>query len=413
MGPPMKRYIHNISIIFSLFLIASGCATYRAQEVGPTTILQAQEEIPESELLDVGITVFKSDEITEEKAKEEGTHPEIRNAEVHYMPYHLNNTLQQSSHWGAVRVIPDENAAVDLMVKGEVLESNGEHLILKVDVVDAAGNIWMSKAYEAEATEKTYTDNVLGEKDAFQDLYNTIANDMTAYKEKLSSEEIQTIRTISKLKFAEDFAPDAFDKYLIKNKDNTVSINRIPADDDPMMERLLRIRERDHMYVDTLNEYYETFYSEMWPPYLEWRKANFVEQTARKEIKRKALVRQIVGAMMVAAAIGLGAGDVSGTAALQSMLIVGGGAVIVNGINISKEAEIHSAAIQELSESFGNEMKPVVMEFEGEKYELTGSAEEQYKRWRELLRKIYYSETGFVEPDVPEKERPEGDQASP
>lgn len=410
----MKRHFRYISVFLSLFFIAGGCATHRAQEVGPTRILQAQEEIPETELLDVGITVFESDELTEEKAKEEGTNPEIRKAEVHYMPYHLNNTLQQSSHWGAVRVIPDENAAADLVVKGEVLESNGEHLILKVEVVDAAGNIWMSKVYEAEATEKTYKDNVMGEKDAFQDLYNSIANDMAAYKGKLSTEDIKTIRTISKLKFATDFAPDAFDNYLIKNKDNTVSINRLPADDDPMMERLLRIRERDHMYVDTLNEYYETFYTEMWPQYEEWRKANFIEQTARREIKRKALVQQIVGAMMIAAAIGLGAGDVNGTAALQSLMVVGGGAIIVNGINISKEAEIHSAAIQELSESFGNEMKPIVMEFQGERYELTGSAQEQYKRWRELLRKIYYSETGFVEPDVepdaPEKERPEGDQ---
>ena len=409
----MKKRIHYIPIIFLLFLIANGCATYGAQEVGPTPILQAQEEIAETELLDVGITVFQSSELTEEKAEEEGTHPEIRNAEVHFMPYHLNTTLQQSSHWGAVRVIPDENAAVDLMVKGEVLESNGEHLILKVDVLDAAGNIWMSKAYEAEATEKNYTDNVLGEKDAYQDLYNTIANDMAIYKGELSPSEIQKIRTISKLKFAADFAPDAFGNYLTKNEDNIISLNRMPSDDDPMIERLLRIRERDHMYVDTLNEYYEVFYNEMWPAYEEWRKANFVEQTARREIKRKALVRQIVGAMMVAAAIGLGAGDVSGTAALQSLLIVGGGAVIVNGINISKEAEIHSAAIQELSESFGNEMQPVVMEFEGEQYELTGSAEEQYQRWRELLRNIYYSETGFVEPDVPEKEPPEGEQSNP
>ena len=72
--------------------------------------------------------------------------------------------------------------------------------------------------------------------------------------------------------------------------------------------------------------------------------------------------------------------------------------MIIDGFNISKEAEIHSAAIQELSESFGNEMKPVVMEFQGKKYELTGSAEEQFKRWRELLRKIYKAETGF-DPD--------------
>jgi len=78
---------------------------------------------------------------------------------------------------------------------------------------------------------------------------------------------------------------------------------------------------------------------------------------------------------------------------------------MVDGFNISKQAEIHRMAIQELSESFGSEMKPVVMEFKGKEYELTGSAEEQYKHWRELLRKIYYEETGFEQPDDLETSR--------
>jgi hypothetical protein len=38
------------------------------------------------------------------------------------------------------------------------------------------------------------------------------------------------------------------------------------------------------------------------------------------------------------------------------------------------------------------------MEFQGKTYELTGSAEEQYRRWRELLRQIYDAETGFDDP---------------
>jgi hypothetical protein len=39
------------------------------------------------------------------------------------------------------------------------------------------------------------------------------------------------------------------------------------------------------------------------------------------------------------------------------------------------------------------------MEFEGQQYELTGSAEEQFKRWRELLEQIYFLETG-LDPDA-------------
>ena len=65
---------------------------------------------------------------------------------------------------------------------------------------------------------------------------------------------------------------------------------------------------------------------------------------------------------------------------------------------------MHSAAIEELSESFGDEMQPVTMEFEGRQYELTGTAEEQFKRWRELLRQIYFTETGFEPASSPDEQ---------
>jgi malonyl CoA-acyl carrier protein transacylase len=76
------------------------------------------------------------------------------------------------------------------------------------------------------------------------------------------------------------------------------------------------------------------------------------------------------------------------------MAIVGG-QVLIMGWNVSKEAEMHSVAIEELGESFGNEVQPVIMEFEGQQYVLTGTAEDQLKRWKELLRQIYFTETGF------------------
>ena len=393
-----KFGFHNLASITISLLILSGCATYYAQKVSPTMILRAQEEIPEDQLLDVGILVFESKEITAEEAEDEGTNNDIRKAENHFIPYHLKNTLRQSSQWGAVRVIPTETDSVDLLVKGKILESNGERLGLQIEVTDAADKIWFSKKYKAEATRSTYAGNRLGEKDAFQDLYNTIANDMAKYKAELSPDEIRKIRTTAKLKYAAEFAPEAFGGYLAKDKKDIITIKRLPAADDSMMERLLKIREREYMYVDTLNEQYDQFYNEMWPSYENWRNLNMTERRAMKEIKKRALTRQLIGALLIAGAIAAGSIDSINTGALQAGMIIIGGQVIISGFNISKEAEIHEAAIQELSESFSSEMKPIVMEFEGKQYELTGSAEEQFKQWRELLRKIYYAETGF-DPD--------------
>jgi hypothetical protein len=391
----MKQgYVPIIPLLVILFML-HGCATVSVHDVSPTPINHAQEEIPEDSLLDVGILVFNPGELSKEDKEKEGTNAEIRKAESHFIPVHLQYTLQRSSHWGAVQVIPTEETSVDVVVKGEIIKSNGEELDLKVAVLDATGKEWFRRIYKADAETWSYEANEMGERDAFQDLYNAVANHMTEYMEGLSDEETLEIREISKLKFAANIAKNPYKAYLKKDKKGRITIKRLPADNDPMLGRVLQIRERDLMYVDVLNEYYETYYARMFPEYEAWRKADLTERKSVRAIKKDAMVRKVAGILLMAAAVGLGMSDVKGTGALQATMAIVGGQVFVDGINISGETKIHAAAIQELSESFGSEMEPITMEFEGKKYELTGSAEEQYERWQELLRKIYEAETGF------------------
>jgi hypothetical protein len=400
----MKSSIYNSLLFLAAILTLAGCATYGSRSVGPTPIELAKTEIPEGQLIDVGILVFETKELTPEEAKDEGTSLEIRKAESHFMPYHLKNTLHQSGQWGAIQVVPAETNTVDLLVKGKILESNGENLVLEIDVVDATGKRWFKRKYSAEASASAYSGNKAGEKDAYQDLYNTIANDMAEYKNKQSAADIKTIRTVSKLKFAREYAPDAFDAYLAQDKKGHLSIKRLPADNDPMMARLLNIREREYMYLDALNQQYDWFYNQMWPSYENWRQLNLTEREAIHKVKREALTKQLLGALLVAGAIAAGSQNSNVGRAMAPAMVIIGGQVFISGWNVSKEAEIHSTAIEELSESFGNEMQPVTMEFEGKQYKLTGPAEEQFKHWKLLLRQIYLAETGF-EPTPSDEEQ--------
>ena len=397
-----KTIIHCIMILTAM-IAPWGCATYNAQKVGPTPIEQARTEIPEEQLLDVGILVFETKELTPERAEKEGTNANIRQAETHFIPYHLKNTLHQSSHWGAIQVVPAETSSVDLLVKGNILESNGEHLVLEIDVIDASQKRWFKKTYSAEASETYYSGNTPGEKDAYQDIYNAIANDMARYKTKLTAAQIKSIRTVAKLKFAQEFAPDAFDGYLKAGDKKQLSVNRLPAENDPMMQRLMQIREREYMYVDTLNQQYEGFYAEMWPAYENWRQLNLTEREAIKKIKREAMTKQLLGALLIAGAIAAGSQDSNIGRAMAPAMVIIGGQVFISGWNVSKESEMHKAAIEELSDSFGAEMQPVTMDFEGQQYELTGSAEEQFKNWKKLLRQIYFAETGFEPTPLPDQ----------
>jgi hypothetical protein len=406
----MKSGMYNSILFLAAILTLAGCATYGSRNVGPTPIELAKTEIPEEQLIDVGILVFETKELTPEAAKDEGTSTAIRKAESHFMPYHLKNTLHQSGHWGAVQVIPAETNSVDLVVKGKILESNGQKLVLEIDVADATGKRWFKRKYSAEASASSYSGTKVGEKDAYQDLYNAIANDMAEYKKNLSVADIKTIRTVSKLKFAREFAPDAFNGYLTQDKKGRLSVKRLPADNDPMMVRLLNIREREYMYVDTLNRQYDRFYNQMWPSYENWRTLNLTEREAIDKINREAITKQLLGALLIAGAIAAGSQDSNIGRAMAPAMVIIGGQVFISGWNISKEAEIHSAAIEELSESFGDEMQPVTMEFEGKQYELTGSAEEQFKHWKQLLRQIYFAETGFEPAVSPESQNMNQDQ---
>jgi hypothetical protein len=130
----MKPSVYKCILFFASILAFTGCATHGAHKVNPTAIEAAKAEIPENQLIDVGILVFESEELTPKKAEKEGTNADIRKAESHFMPYHLKNTLHQSGHWGAIQVVPAETNSVDLLVKGKIIESNGEVLFLEISV---------------------------------------------------------------------------------------------------------------------------------------------------------------------------------------------------------------------------------------------------------------------------------------
>lgn len=356
----------------------------------------------------MGVVVFSSPSMTEEEAREKGTHNKVRQSEDHYIPCQVRNTLQQSAQWGAVRVLPDAGASHDVVVNGEILESNGQTLVVRVTVSDATGRQWFEQAYAAEATGANYRDNVPWQKDAFQDLYNTISNEMAAYREILTPEEILEIRRVSQLKFARDFAPEAYGDYLVKNEDGDLQPKRLPADNDPMMQRLMTIREREYMFIDTLNQYYDGFYASMWPSYENWRKLDLIERLARDELEHSSLIRKIGGILLVATAIALDASSSRSPHVTSGLLVISGGQLFWSGLNLSKQAEMHSAAIEELSESFGADMEPIILDIQGQTHELSGTAQEQYRQWRGLLKEIYLRETGIVPPDVFPTDAPEG-----
>jgi len=367
-----------------------------ADQVRP---MVAGQELDSSELLDVAIVIFDSAELTDKEISEMGLSEEIRRAEERYMPIQLKYTMQRTGYWGAVRVVPAPSKA-HIQVRGTIVHSDGEQLTLEIEAYDSRKVKWFEKTYSEELRLSDYSGIAPEKKDPFQDLYNTIANDLATHRGKLTAEDFQQIQQVSELRTAHDMAPDAFDGHLKVDQDGKYEIVRLPAENDPMLQRVRAIQLRDDMLVDTINSYYEVYYNDLWQPYSDWRKLYNEELVAMKEIKKQAVTRQLLGLAAIIGGVAMSTNSNTSSSGLPGVMVIGGAAAIYSGFQKSQEARIHKDVIEELSISFSSEAEPLVVEVVGETVRLTGTAEEQYRQWRQMLREIYAAETGF--PVVPQ-----------
>jgi uncharacterized protein YbjQ (UPF0145 family) len=375
-----------------------GCATGPVKQiVEPTNAIHADRPVPEAALLDVGIQVLETAAISAEAAREKSTDPKILEAEARYIPFHLKKTLQQTGQWGAVRVVPARAEEVDVNVSGKLLESNGEKLRVEIKVVDATGRLWFHNEYVAEATDQSYEAlDKTRDRDPYQDLYNSIANDMLAYRQQLTARETSAIRQVALLKFARSVAPYAFAPYLVQEKDGLTKVSKLPADDDPMFERANRIRAREHMFIDTVNNFYGNLYDDMRQPYGQWRQSYLKELNQQRELERKVWERRILGAAAIVGAAFVGGNSNSpGSAAARNILIIGGYEIIRSSGQFANDARVHEAALKELGVSFKADVAPVLDEVEGRTIKLSGSVDTQYAEWRRTLRELFTAETGL------------------
>jgi hypothetical protein len=136
----------------------------------------------------------------------------------------------------------------------------------------------------------------------------------------------------------------------------------------------------------------------MWSPYVEWRRYNLIEQISIRQARGDSIKQAAAGIIMIAAAILLEINDVDNASTIRDVLIIGGSQVVINGINVSKRAEIHRETLRELSDSFSSDAKTILIELEGQTVALTGSVDEQMKQWKDLLRKIHEKENEFPDP---------------
>ena len=402
----MRLLLNPTILMIWLITGLAGCSTQTVRVVDMTPPKQLAQSLPEDQLLDVGISTFIGNipEDYDERIAQIIS-PEIRRAEIQYLPYITKNLIQSSGNWGAVRVVPRPSLAVDVIVSGEIIESTGETLKLKIAVHDATGRQWYEKDYSALASKYAYEDSFPQDIDAFQSIYKEITDDLLEYRLTLSKSDIQRIRAVAEMRFAQSFSSEAFGEHVSQEESGQYRLLKLPSEDDPMLASVRKVREREYLFIDTIDEYYANFHRSVYPTYQVWRKASYVDMITYKKLQTQAKNRIVGGAIGLVGSVGTiyasddWAADTSGIAG-----VIGSATVISKAILKKNEAEQYAERLRELATETERELVPTTIELENRTVKLQGSVEEQYTELRSILKTLYYEDLELPLPEGPSVE---------
>ena len=122
----------------------------------------------------------------------------------------------------------------------------------------------------------------------------------------MAKSQVSRVRQVAELKFAAEFAPAIYGGYLKKDnsanhkKRNDVLANlfsaitppgggkdkeiyqviRLPAENDPSFQRIQRIRARENLLIETLDQQYDGLAQSIQSAYTQWRNARLTEMNA-------------------------------------------------------------------------------------------------------------------------------------
>jgi hypothetical protein len=317
----------------------------------------------------------------------------VRYAESIYFSNQLAKTMEKSGAWGAIRVVPHTDVVMDLYVTGTILQSDGETLDLEIRAFDSSGREWLKERHRQVVGKYTYDRRLKLASDPFQNLFTTIANNVLKVREQMTLDDALRLRQVSELRFARDFSPEAFAAYINESDGGILTIERLPAEDDSILERVDRIRERDNLYVDTMQDYYDTFSRQMHEPYQEFRRVSYDSVVKARQLKKRGNKQMIAGVAAIIAGI---YGRTQASSWMQmdgsTATAAAGGYVLKQGLETKQKSAEQTERLAEMGSSLEAMIAPQVIALEDRTVTLTGTVQAQYEQWRELLYEIYQEE---------------------
>ena len=312
--------------------------------------------------LDIGITISSDIPLQSGTAMERA----FRETEAQLLGAKQRRVFENAGQWGVVRLYPQPSLIPQLMLDMVVLQSDGRQLRVHAMLTGVHGDTLLSDTYlDYASSEGVLTaDN----EDPFTDLFHRIHNDV-ATKVALMPESEDYLRQLSFLRYAQQLAPQAFEAYLSREGESW-QLLRAPAEQDPMYQRISKLREYELLFVDTIDEQLTSALREIDTAYRLWLRAS-KEQLDWLEKRRARGVNAE------------GLADDSAFARHQAVYAA------------YRSLKIHEQELFELVLDLESESRSTALEIEETVVTLEGTLEQQYREWREALAKIMMLENVF------------------
>jgi len=361
---------------FFLTLLVAGCQTVsdpgavdsdsiatlsEPLQAMPVTLDQATGAAT-APLLNVSIALFenRSSAATQSEAR-------LIEAEKHYFSTQLKDVLDQSGYWGAVRVVPSAESTAELGCEGKIEDAHAARIHLEIRCVDASGAIWFDESMRHEAEASDYFDDALAKREPFSPLFFKVANALSERLKRQSSEVLIDLQAVSLMRYGAELAPATFRSYL-GSTENRYVLFGYPAEDDPMLRRIERIRDSEFSFVDAVDEAYAEVMQKMVGPYHIWRQYQFEFEDYNQA---------------------LGATDRVGRQQLAFDYDA-----LLRAYRRYQDFRQNQDELEEMADSLNRSLAPTLAEVEGRIVELSGSLSDQYRMWRSVLRSLYLEESG-------------------
>ncbi len=339
--------------------------------------------------LEVAVVIF--DEGIEAFDERDARHV-LRRVEAQLLTVAVRDALTDAQRWGPVRVLPQASQLAALTLTGKVRVSDGRQLIIDVRAVDAANRVWLDQSFVAQAgvpvsavaaseqegplssasqhsgksPDLAMSNSQLPFAALFYDIEAALAKALT----EVPTKHLERLSSITQLRYGAELAPDAFADYF-RVDDGGVELLRLPASDDPMLERIERIRRQEALFIDTVDEQYVDLQQQLLPTYALWLQSTREQAEYLEDYTRRAANRELRA-------------DAGSFAAMQQVYAT------------YRSLRIQEQDLFDLATGFTNETQPTVMRTDDRVVRLSGTLDHQYQQWRQLLAQILRLERGLA-----------------